>query len=163
VSNRTKSPPEQPAPTGWIKSLHYHDDDYTIHPGEKTWISDIGRRKKDGKRVLRRDGMPWGEPSWKVGDEIGLYYGGTLRVPVFVEVIALPEFNPDRVQEESHGQEADAGERWPWLTPVKGLRRVAVDQGPTLEELGIDSKRMMRRPKIRLNPSEHQRLIRAFG
>jgi hypothetical protein len=99
----------------------------------------------------------------KVGDEIGLYYGGTLRVPVLVEVIALPEFNSNRVQKESHGQEPDAGERWPWLTPVKGLRRVAVDQGPTLEKLGIDPKRMMRRPKIRLTPSEHQRLIRAFG
>jgi hypothetical protein len=98
-------------PTAWLKSLHYHDDDYTIMPGEETWISDVGRRTPTGARVYRRDGEAWDEPSWKVDDEIALYYGGTLCVPVLVVVVAPPEFNPQLVQRDSHGQEPDAGER----------------------------------------------------
>lgn len=149
--------------TPWLKSLHYHDDDYTILAGEVAWISDVGRRTRSGKRVYRRDGIAWGEPSWKEGDEIGLYYCGTLRVPVLVEVIAPPEFNPRLVQEHSHGQEPDAGERWPWVTRVRGLRRVDLAKAPTLDDLGIEHKLMARRPKLRLTADEHRRLLQALS
>jgi hypothetical protein len=159
---RKRAPIDQDPPVGWLKSVHYHHDDYTIYPGEETWISDVGRRTADGDRVYRQDGTPWGEPSWKKRDEIGLYYGGTLRVPVVVEVAGPAEFNPGLVQEESHGQEPDAGERWPWVTPVRGLYRTDIGDAPTLKKLQIEHKRMMRRPKIVLTPSEHRRLIGAF-
>lgn len=150
-------------PTAWLKSLHYHDDDYTIMPGEETWISDVGRRTPTGARVYRRDGEAWGEPSWKVDDEIGLYYGGTLRVPVLVVVIAPPEFNPQLVQRDSHGQESDAGERWPWVTRVRGVRRKDLNDAPTLDDIGIDHKLMMRRPKLKLSSDEHHRLVQGLS
>lgn len=149
--------------TPWLKSLHYHDDGYTIHPGERTWISDIGRRTRTGERVYRRDGIEWGEPSWKVDDEIGLYYGGTLRVPVLVRVVAPPSFDPELVQAESHGQEPDAGERWPWVTPVEGLLRATLTAAPTLESLGLDHRLMMRRTKLVLTADAHHRLVLALS
>ncbi len=150
-------------PIPWLKSLHYHDDDYTILPGEETWISDVGRRTRTGQRVYRVDGTPWGEPSWRVGDEVGLYYSGTLRIPVLVEVIARPEFSPDLVQRESHGQEPDAGERWPWVTRVRGVLRMDLPAAPTLDDLGIHHKVMMRRPKITMTPDEYRRLVRGLS
>jgi hypothetical protein len=108
-----------------------------IAADEETWISDIGRRTAKGERVYRSDGVPWGEPSWTVGDEIGLYFGGTLKVPVLVTVTSPPEFNPELVQRESHGGELDAGERWPWVTRVRGLRSVPLSHAPTLDDLGF--------------------------
>ena len=86
-----------------------------------TWISDIGRfTLATVTRLYRRDGMPQGEPSWKVDDRAGLYLSGTLRVPILVEVIAPPRLDPDFVQKYNDGGEPDAGERWPWVTEVRG-------------------------------------------
>jgi hypothetical protein len=34
ASRRKRSRVEREPPVGWIKSVHYHGDDYTIHPGE---------------------------------------------------------------------------------------------------------------------------------
>lgn len=136
---------------GWIKCLHYHDDGWTIQPGEETWISDIGRIDSRGHRVYRRDGTPWGEPSWKVADQVGLYLGGTLRVPIVVEVIESPEFNPELVQAEAHGGENDAGERWPWVTWVRGLHRAHLDDAPTLDDLRLPHKIVERRARFKID------------
>ena len=156
-------PPRSDGPTHWIKAVHYHDDEWTIDPGEGTWISDIGRRDAGGRRVYREDGVPWGEPSWKVGEEVGLYFGGTLKVPVLVAVIAAPEFNPELVQAEAHGGEPDAGERWPWVTRVKGLRAVSLERAPSLDRLGIPHERVQRRPRFTITPDEHARLVEALS
>jgi hypothetical protein len=155
-------PPRSDGPTYWIKAIHYHDDDWTIEPGEQTWISDIGRRDARGRRVYREDGVPWGEPSWRVGEEIGLYFGGTLKVPVLVEVVAPPEFNPGLVQAEAHGGEPDAGERWPWVTRVKGLYAVPLDEAPDLDRLDIPHERVQRRARFTITPDQHARLVEAL-
>ncbi len=147
----------------WLKSIHYRHDEWTIWPGEATWISDPGRRDAKGRRVNRSDGEPWGEPSWRVGDRIGLYFTGTLKVPVLVEVAAPPEFNPARVQAENDGGEPDAGERWPWLTPVRGIGRADLAVAPELDDIGVDSELMRRRPKLALTPEQYQRLVRALS
>jgi hypothetical protein len=107
--------------------------------------------------------VPWGEPSWKVGDEIGLYFGGTLKVPVLVEVIAPPEFNLAMVQEDAHGEEPDAGERWPWVTRVRGMRSVSLDRAPTLDDLGISHELVQRRPRFTITPDQHDRLVQALA
>jgi hypothetical protein len=143
--------------------MHYQDDGWTITPGQEMWISDIGRRDDRGERVYRADGVPWGEPSWKVGDEIGLYFGGTLKVPVLVEVIAPPEFNPSFVQADAHGREDDAGERWPWVTQVRGLRSVPLVRAPTLDELRIPPERVQRRARFTITADQHGLLVRALG
>src|SRR4051812_36235986 len=46
------------AVAGWLKSLHYRWDGWTIAPGEEAWISDIGRFEPDGTRKYRADGTP---------------------------------------------------------------------------------------------------------
>jgi hypothetical protein len=152
----------EPASSFWIKALHYHGDGWTVEPGEETWISDSGRRDAAGKRVYRDDGRPWGEPSWTTGHQIGLYFGGTLRIPVLVEVLAPPEFDPERVQ-GSHPDDPDAGERWPWVTDVRGLYAVSLDDAPTLEDLGIPHQRVQRRPRFTITPDQHDQLVRALS
>lgn len=148
--------------TGWLKSLHYRHDNWTIRPGEETWISDIGRIDKRGRRVYRKDGTPWGEPSWKLGDEVGLYFSGTLRVPVLVEVIAPPRFDPDYVQQFNDGGEPDAGERWPWVTEVRGLDAVPLRRAPTLDDIGVPHESMMQRPRLILESRQLHLLKRAL-
>jgi len=149
--------------TAWLKAVHYiRHSDYQWHPGEEFWISDPGRRDVKGDRVLRSDGEPWGEPSWKVGDVIGMYFTGTLKIPVLAEVIAPPEFEPVFVQLNGGG-EPDAGERWPWVTWVRGIARLDLAQAPTLEDLGIEPRVMQRRPKRRLDADEYQRLAQALA
>ena len=162
LRRRSARPRMDAAPSYWIKSLHYHDDDWTVDVGEVTWISDIGRRRANGERVYRADGVPWGEPSWRIGDEIGLYFGGTLKLPVMVEVIAPPEFNPELVQQDSHGQESDAGERWPWVTHVRGLHSVPLEDAPTLDDVDIPRELVQRRPRFTITPDQHRALLAAL-
>jgi hypothetical protein len=147
----------------WLKAVHYtRHSEYAWHPGEDFWISDPGRRNAKGERVVRKDGEPWGEPSWKLNDMIGMYFTGTLKVPVLAEVIAPPEFDPATVQLEGAG-EPDAGERWPWVTWVRGISRVALADAPTLDDLGIEARVMQRRPKRRLNAEEYRLLQDALS
>jgi hypothetical protein len=151
-------------PQTWIKSMHYHNDAWTIAPGEEQWISDIGRRDgSTGERVYTASGEPWGRPSWKVGEEVGLYYAGTQRVPVLVEIISPPEFNPSFVQANARAEEVDAGERWPWVTWVRGLRSKPLNQAPTLDELGVPQSSMLQRARLLTTPQIHNRLRDALA
>jgi hypothetical protein len=146
----------------WIKSLHYRDGGWTVAPGEESWISDPGRRDASGERVYRKDGEAAGQPSYRIGDEIGLYFGTTLKVPLVVEVIGSPEFAPDYVQNNSYGEEPDAGERWPWLTPVKGLLRTPMDEAPDIDYLDIRGPIMRQLPHFKLSPERYQKLLASF-
>src|SRR3954470_19499504 len=85
------------APTAWIKALRDdgNGDGSTVRPDERTWVSDPGQIDEAGERVYRADGQPLGEPQWRVGDKVGLYFGGTYKVPVLVEVAELPRFDPE--------------------------------------------------------------------
>jgi hypothetical protein len=148
--------------TGWLKSLHYRHDGWTIQRGERTWVSDISRHDDEGNRVFRKDGVPWGEPSWKIGDRVGLYFGGTLRVPILVEVIAPPRFDPDFVQEFNDGGEPDAGDRWPWVTEVQGLRAVSLAQAPTLDDIGVDHASLRQRSRLLLTSRQLSALEQAL-
>lgn len=146
--------------TGWIKAIHFKHDGWTIVAGKEAWISDAGRIDAQGRRVYRADGTPWGQPSWVVGDVAGLYFSGTHRVPVLVEIIAPPEFNPELV--EVQGVEPGEGERWPWVTGVRGLHSFALDQAPTLADLGVENASMQQRSRLWLKPEQRDRLLAAF-
>lgn len=147
---------------GWLKAMHYRHDGWTIQPNTRTWISDISRHDHLGNRVYRQDGTPWGEPSWEVGERVGLYFGGTLRVPILVEVIAPPRFDPEFVQRHNDGGEPDAGERWPWVTEVRGILAVPFSQAPTLDDIGVDRASMRQRSRLRLTPDQLHALDRAL-
>ncbi|HEV3320333.1 MAG TPA: phospholipase D-like domain-containing protein [Solirubrobacteraceae bacterium] len=156
-------PQPTPAPRVWIKSLHYRDGGWTIAPGEESWISDPGKRNAEGKRILRKDGEPAGKPGYQVGDEICLYFGTVMKVPLIVEVTRPPKFAPDSVQQKSYGKEPDAGERWPWLTRVKGRHRVPLEKAPDIDYLGIRGPITRGLPHFRLSPESYQKLLKGFG
>ena len=80
-------------PSSWIKSVHYDGDGWVESEGTEYWISDPGQRDPSGERLYTATGDPWGRPSWRVGEEAGIYYSGTGRVPLLVEIIQPPEFN----------------------------------------------------------------------
>jgi hypothetical protein len=158
---RTRSSPERARST-WIKAVHYAGDGWTESEGTEFWISDPGQRDAGGERLYTASGDPWGRPSWRVGDEAGIYFGGTGRVPFLVEIIEPPEFNPSFVQAANWAQPGD-GERWPWVTWVRVLRSVPVEAAPTLGQLGIESSSMQQRARLRTDPDIHQRLRKALG
>jgi hypothetical protein len=150
------------APSTWIKSIHYDGGGWTEPAGAEIWLSDPGQRDADGERHYTAAGEPWGRPSWRVGEEAGIYFGGTHRVPFLVEIIKPPEFNPSLVQAEDWAKPGD-GERWPWVTWVRVLKSVAVEAAPTIDELGIDSASMYQRARLRTDPDIHHRLRTALG
>jgi hypothetical protein len=142
----------------WIKAVHYSDDGWTVPPGELRWISDPGQVDESGERVHRADGQPAGAPTWRVGDRVGLYFGGTYKVPVLVEVAELPRFDPAFVERET-GSHEDA-ERWPWVTPIRGLKAVSVEDAPSLSDLGIEHSSMQHRARLKLDAERAGRLLR---
>lgn len=150
------------APSTWIKAIHYDGGGWRETEGAEIWVSDPGHRDADGERLYTAAGEPWGRPSWRIGEEAGIYFGGTKRVPFLVEIITPPEFNPSLVQAEDWAG-PDDGERWPWVTWVRVLRSVEVDAAPTIGELGIDSASMRQRDRLRTDPDIHHRLRTALG
>ncbi len=155
--------PKRRVPQVWIKSMHYRDGKWTIAPGEKSWISDPGKRDARGKRIYRKDGQAAGEPSYKVGDQLCLYFGTVMKVLLIVEVIGLPDFNPAHVQRHAYGKEPDADESWPWLTPVKGLSRVSLAKAPDIDELDIRGPITRGIPHFRLSPEQYQKVLAKFS
>jgi hypothetical protein len=146
--------------TGWLKAMYY-EDGRTVEPGKTTWISDPGQIDAEGRRMVRADGVPWGEPSWRVGDPVGLYFGGTKRVPVLVEVAGKPYFDEELVARETGNPEH--GRRWPWVTPIKGIASVALDEAPTLEQIGIAHASMQQRARLVLDDDQRKRLLSLLG
>jgi hypothetical protein len=150
-------------PQAWIKSQYYRHDGWAIAPGKEHWIGDPGEHDDDGNRIYRKDGVPAGEPRYKVGDTIGVYFGTTLKVPLIVEVIGPSRFDPKFAQEHNDGGEPDAGERWPWVTPVRGLHEVSLEKASDIDYLGIRGAIMWGRPHFRISPERYQKLLAKFS
>ena len=162
AANARNRPSVERLPSTWIKAVHYDGDGWTESEGTELWISDPGQRDAIGERLYTASGDPYGRPSWRVGEEAGIYLGGTHRVPMLVEIIRPPDFNPSHVQAADWAQPGD-GERWPWVTWVRVLKSVAVEAAPTLDELGIESSSMQQRARLLTSPDIHQRLRKALG
>ena len=158
--SKRKGRKQKATPTAWLKSV-YNDEDPDYEAGEETWISDAGQHDDEGERLYRTDGVAWGEPSWKVGDDVGLYFGGTYRVPVLAEVAELPRFDPAFVARERRSVEY--GERWPWVTPVRIVNAVRLRDAPSLETLGIERSSMQQRARLVLDDEQRKRLLEALG
>jgi tetratricopeptide (TPR) repeat protein len=150
----------RPAST-WIKAVHYYGGRLAGQPGDEMWLSDPGQRDGRGQRLYTAAGEPWGRPSWRVGEQAGVYLGGIGRVPIVVEIVAPPEFNPEFVQAAEWAKDED-GERWPWVTWFRVLKAVEVDEAPTLDQLGIATISMQRRARLRTDPEIHGRLVQAL-
>jgi hypothetical protein len=78
---------------------------------------------------------------------------------VVVEVIGLPMFDPEFVQNNSDGKESDAGERWPWMTRVRGKLRVPLIEAPDIDYLGIPRGPINRGlPHFKLSSEQYRKL-----
>lgn len=144
----------------WIKAMDYKAG-WTAKPGGLTWVSDAGILDHNGRRKLRDNGQPWGEPSWRIGDQVGLCLGGADSISVLAEIAARPVFDPAFVTSQSGSSED--GERWPWVTEVRVITTLPADSAPTLEELSISAKSMPQRARKQLDPIQSGTLLTAYG
>jgi tetratricopeptide (TPR) repeat protein len=145
----------------WVKAMDYKEGWTAAAPGQLTWVSDAGIIDQHGRRKFRDNGQPWGEPSWRLGDPVGLYFGDTDKIPMLVEVAARPSFDPAFVASESGS--AEAGERWPWVTEVRVINALPLDSAPSLEELNIPAGSMQRRTRKLLDATQSAILLGRYG
>jgi tetratricopeptide (TPR) repeat protein len=144
----------------WVKAMQYKAG-WTAKPGALTWVNDAGIIDHNGRRKLRDNGQPWGEPSWRVGDQVGLYLDTTDTIPVLAEIAARPVFDPAFVASQS-GSAEDA-ERWPWVTEVRVINTLPPDSAPTLEDLKIPGNSMQQRTRKLLDATQSDRLLGRYG
>ncbi len=144
----------------WVKAMHYKDG-FTVTPGRLTWVSDAGIIDQYGRRRFRDNGQPWGEPSWRVGDPVGLCLDDSNRVAVLTEVAARPAFDPSFVAAQSGS--AEDGERWPWVTEVRVLTTLPPESAPTLEDLEIPVNSMQQRTRKLLDATQSGLLLNRYG
>jgi tetratricopeptide (TPR) repeat protein len=144
----------------WVKAMEYKAG-WTAKPGGLTWVNDAGIIDHNGRRKLRDNGQPWGEPSWRVGDQVGLCLGGTVTISVLAEIAQRPVFDPAFVASQSGS--AEDGERWPWVTEVRVITTLPPDSAPTLEELSISAKSMPQRARKQLDPTQSGLLLGRYG
>ena len=129
-------------------------------PGQLTWVSDAGILDHNGRRKFRDNGQPWGEPTWRIGDQVGLYIGGAISV--LVEIAARPVFDPSFVASQNSGL-AEDGERWPCVTRSCAITTLPADSAPTLEDLNIPASSMPQRARKQLDPTQSGTLLGAYG
>jgi tetratricopeptide (TPR) repeat protein len=144
----------------WVKAMDYKAG-WTAKPGGLTWVSDAGIIDHNGRRKIRDNGQPWGEPSWRMGDQVGLYVGGTDRIGVLAEIAARPVFDPAFVASQSGSVED--GERWPWVTEVRVINTLPAASAPTLEDLRIPGSSMQQRTRKLLDATQSRLLLGAYG
>jgi tetratricopeptide (TPR) repeat protein len=144
----------------WVKAMEYKAG-WTAKPGALTWVSDAGIIDHNGRRKIRDNGQPWGEPSWRIGDQVGLYVGGTDRIGVLAEIAARPVFDPAFVAGQSGS--AEDGERWPWVTEVRVINTLPPASAPTLEDLKIAGSSMQQRTRKLLDATQSGCLLGRYG
>lgn len=99
-----------------------------------------------GEVKLRLDGLPNGEPGYQIGDLIAVYWAGSRQVTEVWEVIAPP--GPTSATD------------WAWETLVK-LR--AHDAAVPIADIGVESRSLARRIRLRLNAEQETLVRNAFN
>jgi hypothetical protein len=136
----------------WLKTLHDRPERRsTAYWTSQDWISDPH---------FMRGGKPKLRPSYRINDLILIYLSGTRRCPVIARVEEAAVFDPGRVNREAR---AGDGERWGWLTEIEVLGFCQVDEAPTLDSVGIDSRSMRRRSRLKLTSAQYGAAERAIA
>jgi hypothetical protein len=140
----------------WLKIMHHRPEreDPSSWHGE-FWISDAHRlRPSDGAPLLR--------PSYQVGDRLVIYLSRDERhaCPAIVRVTRPPIYEPDRVRRDG-GRPGD-DDQWAWVTEVVGERATALEDAPTLSELGVASASVRQHSHIALTPDQFRRAVQAM-
>lgn len=126
----------------WIKSnYHRPEDEQWWH---RNWISD------------------WRQGPYEVGDLVVLYLsardGGPACCPAVVEVTAPSEHNPEWVI--SH-RDAEAAERWPYVTRTRLVGEVPIAAGAKLAVVGKNGQ-SVQGGYCGIDRDEFERLVRAM-
>ena len=103
--------------------------------GAQASVGDPHRLGSYGEPVMR--------PAYETGDLALVYIAGTYRCPAVVELGGPPAFDADE-------------RRWGWRTPVRVLAQVAIEDAPTLEELGVPRVSVGRQSRLRLTPEQFE-------
>jgi hypothetical protein len=160
VAKPRRRPKARIAREVWLKAMTYKEG-WSAKPGQLTWVSDAGIVDHYGRRKFRDNGQPWGEPTWRIGDQVGLDVGGTGSISVLAEIAARPVFDPGFVTSQSGS--AEDGERWPWVTEIRVITTLPATSAPTLEELNIPASSMPQRARKQLDPTQSGVLLGRYG
>jgi hypothetical protein len=109
--------------------------------GAQASVGDPHRLGAYGEPVMR--------PAYEPGDLALVYIAGTYRCPAVVEITAEPAFDSEQ-------------RRWGWRTPVRVLAQVAIEDAPTLEEIGVARISVGRQSRLRLTPEQFEAGRRAI-
>lgn len=99
---------------------------------------------------LGAHGEPVMRPAYEPGDLALVYIAGTYRCPAVVEITGEASFDAEQ-------------RRWGWRTPVRELERVAIEDAPPLEEIGVARVSVGRQSRLRLTPEQFERGRRAIS
>ena len=115
----------------WLKVMHRFSAD-----GARRTVGDPHRLGGDGEPTMR--------PAYEPGDLALVYIAGTYRCTAVVEIAGPPAFDAEQ-------------RRWGWRTPVRVLARAALEDAPTLEEVGVPRVSVGRQSRLRLTPEQFER------
>lgn len=138
--------------TAWLK-IGYFTASQEAQPDywlKRAWVSDgpgrVSPRWKTHKRPTRGNEYPPFGPQYEVGDRLVIYITSRSRCPAILEVVAVPRWDPAVVDEAQAGE----GERWGVVTDVKGIRSMALDDAPSLQDLGVSAASIQRKGHVEL-------------
>ncbi len=132
---------------GYFSDAQAGDDQYWMR---RQWVSDSPGRKSP--RWRRRPRPTQGEqrpayaPRYDVGDLLVIYVQGH-GCPAIVEVTAEPIWDPRKVDEAGAPGE---GDQWGVVTRVRGIASTALAQAPSLEDIGVPARSVMRKGHLPL-------------
>jgi hypothetical protein len=109
-----------------------------------------------------RNGDPRNRPSYRPGDLVVVYLSGTRRCPAVVRVTGTASFEPEQVERSAQTRAGDS-ERWGWVTEVEPIAHQPLVAAPSLDEIGVERRRLMRRSRLRLSAEQFEAAASALS
>jgi hypothetical protein len=143
-----------------LQGLLVEDD--AIAAGRSYWIKSNYHRSYDAQWWHRGWISDWRRGPYEVGDLVVLYLsardGGPACCPAVVEVTSPSRHDPEWVL--SH-RDADAADRWPYVTETAVVGEVPIASGAELSVIGKNGQ-SVQGGYCRIDRSEFERMIRAM-
>jgi hypothetical protein len=108
-----------------------------------------------------RNGEARNRPRYRPGDLVVIYLSGTRRCPAVVRITGTASFEPQRVEDSAQTRAGDSG-RWGWVTDVEPIAQKSLADAPAIEAIGVESRRLMRRARLRLAPEQYDATLSAL-
>lgn len=135
----------------WVKAGYFsqalENREYWL---ERTWLSDPPGRAAKRQR----------QPSYSIGDRLVLWVKDR-GCPAIYEVAAESRYDPAFVEAKSPGD----SDRWGWVTDVSPLFAVNLPDAPTLDAIGVTSRRRagLQNGRITISAAEYSRAHRLIA